>query len=160
MLKSTLTVPLLFAITLITGISAHAQFPDAPQPHKFLDKKNISSFGALAFSFAGDGYTTNRLPNGTHELNPIARPFVGSARGTAVYFGSGFAAAIGGEYLLHRTNHHRIERIVPWAAAAVEGFWIAHNIALQGKQVNSPVNSRPPIPSPCFIVHGMLACKF
>jgi hypothetical protein len=109
--------------------------PDAPKPkaeHRFFDKKNVSFMVLSSAAIAADGWTTRQNNiDGFSEINPVARPFVHSNGKTAMYFGGSQVAIIGGMYLLHRTNHHKLERILPLVAAGVEGFWTAHNVGLR-----------------------------
>jgi hypothetical protein len=104
--------------------------PKAAVPHRFFDKKNVLALSAVGVSLAGDGWSTQRalaLP-GTHEVNPIARPFVSSRGGEVAYSGASFALVAGGLYLAHRTHHHKWERIAPFALAGWEGLLTAWNL--------------------------------
>jgi uncharacterized membrane protein len=63
------------------------------------------------------------------EANPIMRPFVtrgaaGSAAGSALGFGTG----LGVVYLLHRTNHHKAERMALRMIMGMEGAVVANNV--------------------------------
>jgi hypothetical protein len=144
------------SLWLFTGLPAFAQAPQTPQvsahstsakanvaprtapreatTHSFLDRKNSLAIAAVVASLAGDGWSTQRalaFPN-AHEVNPVARPFVGSSAGEAAYSSAGLALAVGGIYLAHKTNHHRWERIAPFALAGWEGFltgWNLHQVA-------------------------------
>jgi hypothetical protein len=106
-----------------------------PAPHRFLDFKNSLAMGAFGFALAADSYSTQRglaYPQ-IREVNPIARPFVSSHAGQVAYSGAGFALFAGGMYLVHRTGHHRVERIAPWIAAGWEGVlaaWNMHQVTL------------------------------
>lgn len=98
-------------------------------PHKFFDTQNRVSFMAVAISIGLDGYTTSRDSGfGYREMNPVARPFVRTNAGTGVYFGGSLALLVGGEALLHRTGHHRLERLAPWFVTALESSWAASNL--------------------------------
>lgn len=106
----------------------------APSAHRFLDAKNAFAAGAFAVGLAGDSWSTQRglqYP-GMREANPLARPFVSSRAGQAVYSGSSLGLVLGGMYLAHKTNHHKLERLVPWALAGWEGLlagWNIHQIS-------------------------------
>jgi hypothetical protein len=101
--------------------------PEAPS-HKFLDRQNVSAFGALAGLIALDGIHTQLMLQ-THrfvEGDPLARPFVthgwpGQLAGSAL----GYGAALSFCYVLHRANHHRIEH---WAARFVVGAEAANDV--------------------------------
>lgn len=106
--------------------------PTVENHHRFLDIKNCSGLAALGAGLTGDALSTQKglgLP-GYHEINPIARPFVQSRPGAAVYSAASFALMGGGMYLAHRTNHHRLERILPFAVAGWEGFLAFRNYHL------------------------------
>ena len=104
-----------------------------PQPseaaHRFLDIRNSMAFAALAAGLTGDALSTQKglgLP-GFHEMNPIARPFVQSRTGAGFYSAASFALMGSGMYLAHKTNHHRLERVLPFVIAGWEGFLAARN---------------------------------
>jgi integrase len=116
-------------------LQASAQaLPNAPKAkaeHRFFDGKNVAFMAASAAAVSADGWTTRQNnADGFNEINPVARPFTRSNGKAALYFGGSEAAIVGGMYLLHKTGHHRIERILPLVAAGVEGFWAAHNAGL------------------------------
>lgn len=97
--------------------------------HSFFDLRNSMAFAALAAGLTGDALSTQKglgLP-GFHEMNPIARPFVQSRTGAAFYSAASFALIGGGMYLAHKTNHHRLERVLPFVIAGWEGFLAARN---------------------------------
>lgn len=103
----------------------------APAAHRFFDLKNSLALTTVAASLAGDGWSTQQalgLP-GVHEVNPLARPFVGSRAGEAAYSSAGLALVAGAMYLAHKTNHHRWERIGPFALAGWEGLLTGWNIS-------------------------------
>ena len=86
--------------------------PQASQEHKFWDKENRILFTSVAaLNVADFAVTRNGLQNGSRELNPVTRLFSGSTAGLAANFAGATAGNIGLSYLLHRTGHHRLERI-------------------------------------------------
>ena len=99
--------------------------PRIPEkPHRFFDAKNIAGLAALGAGLTADALSTQKglgLP-GFHEMNPIARPFVQSRAGAAVYNAGSFALIGSAMYLAHKSNHHKFEKILPFAMAAWEGF--------------------------------------
>src|SRR5215831_3196322 len=145
-------------VMLLVGSSALAQeasshpaqlsgdAPDSPSPkavaatpvitprptpsHRFFDGKNVFAASAFAAGLAGDAWSTERALAypGTREGNPVARPFVTSRAGEAVYTGSSLGLMLGGMYLAHKTHHHKLERVVPWVLAGWEGFLTAWNL--------------------------------
>ncbi len=120
-------------LTIAGGIceSALAQgpLPDAPltavetssfasvaspvvQPHRFWDKENLALFSATAALSTGDFLVTrSNLQSGGTELNPTVRIFGRSSAGLAVNFAGETAGVIGLSYFLHKTGHHRVERL-------------------------------------------------
>lgn len=97
--------------------------------HRFFDIQNGTALAALAAGLTGDALSTQKglgLP-GFHEMNPLARPFVQNRPGAALYNAASFALIGGSMYLAHKTNHHRLERVLPFAIAGWEGFLAARN---------------------------------
>ena len=128
----------LLAIVLLTvTASAFGQnfaapssvFPDAPSQHHFWNFETKVNTGILAGLVASDAFSTQRgLNNGFREANPIMRPFVtrgiaGQAAGSAL----GFGAALGTVYILHKTNHHKAERIAMRLMIGVQSAVVANN---------------------------------
>jgi hypothetical protein len=84
--------------------------------HKFFDAVNAHLIVAEGGALLADGITTQYLRNhyGGREADPIARPFVDRGWPGMIVGGALFISAeVGARYLLHRHNHHRIERWVP-----------------------------------------------
>lgn len=116
-------------ILFVSSLGAAAQtLPEAPTPHAFFDRTNVVLMSASAASIAADGFTTRNFVN--HEMNPLARPFVNNNGKAAIYFGSSQAAVMGGMFLLHKTHHHKLERILPVVVTGVEAFWSIRNANL------------------------------
>jgi hypothetical protein len=124
----------LFLLVVTAGASAQnfaapTALPDAPSQHHFWNVETKVNTGILAGLVAADAFTTQRgLNNGYREANPIMRPFVtqgvaGQAAGSAL----GFGAALGTVYILHRTNHHKAERIAMRLMIGVQSAVVASN---------------------------------
>jgi hypothetical protein len=131
---------------LMLGIAASAQGqqltplldtqPVTPNPpHRFVDSANLALTGAEIGALLADGITTqqafNRCPTVCWEADPFARPFVehgwpGQIAGGALFV----AAEVGLQYLLHRTGHHRLERLVPVVLATYSTASATHNALL------------------------------
>jgi hypothetical protein len=95
-----------------SGSMAFATPPSAPRAHKFWDKKNGFLFGASAALSAADfAITRANLQSGGRDLNPIVRFFGPSTPGLVVNFAGETACVIGASYFLHRTGHHKLERL-------------------------------------------------
>lgn len=104
----------------------------AESPHRFFDVRNSVGLAALASALSADALSTQKglgLP-GFHEMNPIARPFVQSRAGAAIYNAASFAFMGGSMYLAHKTHHHKVERVLPFALAGWEGFLAVRNYHL------------------------------
>jgi hypothetical protein len=104
----------------------------AENRHVFFDLKNCVALAALSAGLTGDALSTQKglgLP-GFHEMNPIARPFVQNRPGAALYGAASFGFLGGSMYLAHKTNHHKLERILPFAVAGWEGFLTFRNYHL------------------------------
>ncbi len=112
----------------------------AESTHRFFDVKNGFGFAALAAGLTGDALSTQKglgLP-GYHEMNPIARPFVQTRPGAALYSAASFALMGSSMYLAHHTNHHKLERIMPFVIAGWEGFLTVRNYHL----ISNPTKTR------------------
>ena len=80
--------------------------------HKFWDRENRLLFAASAgFSAADFAVTRANLQSGGRDLNPVVRFFGPSTAGLAVNFAGETVGVIGVSYLLHKTGHHKLERI-------------------------------------------------
>jgi hypothetical protein len=99
------------------------------EAHKFLDMRNSLALSAVAASLTADALSTQKglSHQGFYEMNPLARPFVQSRAGAAVYSAGSLGLVAAGMYLAHRTNHHKVERFLPLAIAGWEGVLSARN---------------------------------
>lgn len=111
--------------------SADSFLPEAPsRQHRFLDGKNRFLFSTVAlFSGADFAVTHMNLANGGRELNPMVRPFTGSTGMLAVNFAGQTAGVVGVSYLLHKSGHHKLERMVPVANIASSAFAVAYGLS-------------------------------
>jgi hypothetical protein len=140
---------LLAALLLPARAQTYQALPDAPSstarpaPHRFTDKKNLAIFAGAGVAVTFDALGTQKcLSRPTcREGDPLARPFVGSRRGQALVSAAGYSALIGGMYLLHRTNHHKLERLLGLATIGAEGVFAAHTYRIV------PAIPKPPKPS-------------
>ena len=100
----------------------------APQ-HRFFDVRNSLGLSLMASSLIADSVSTQKALAypGFHEVNPLARPFMNTRGGAAAYTAGSFALLAGTAYVMHKTNHHKLEHIFPFAVAGWEGFLAAHN---------------------------------
>jgi len=124
---------------LILAAAAQAQefaapssmLPDAPSHERFWTFETKIDTGILAGLVAVDAVTTQRgLDRGFREANPIMRPFVTrGVAGQAVGSALGFGVGVGTAYLLHKTHHHKAERIALRLMIGVQSAVVANNIA-------------------------------
>ena len=106
--------------------------PTLPEsPHKYWDTTNkillISHFGLEAADF---GITHYNLSRGGRELNWMAKPLV--ERGTAgqvTFFAGRSVAVVGISYLLHKSQHHKLERAFIAAASADSAYGVVFSFA-------------------------------
>ena len=97
----------------IVSLSPVTPVRSATEIHRFWDVENRMLFAGVAAANAADfAVTYTNLQNGGRELNPIVRIFGRSAPGLALNFGGQTAGVMGFSYFLHKTGHHRLERIV------------------------------------------------
>jgi Domain of unknown function (DUF5658) len=123
---------------LPTAPSAIIPIKQRPESHRFFDVKNSFALSAVATSLIADALSTQKGLSypGFYEMNPIARPFVQTRAGAAVYSAGSLGLVAAGMYVAHRTRHHKLERILPFAIAGWEGLVSARNyhvIALRAK---------------------------
>lgn len=104
--------------------------PEAPVAHKFWDRENRVLFVTAAAFSAGDFTVTHaNLANGGRELNPLVRPFTANSATLAMNFVGQTAAIVSISYLLHRTGHHRLERLTPVANIAASAFAVSYGMS-------------------------------
>jgi hypothetical protein len=111
-------------------VGSEPYLPEAPSQHRFFDGKNRFLFSTVAmFSGADFAVTHMNLANGGRELNPMVRPFTGSTGALAVNFAGQTAGIVGVSYLLHKSGHHKLERMVPVANIASSAFAVAYGLS-------------------------------
>jgi hypothetical protein len=99
--------------------------------HKFWDKQNYALFVAAgALNGADFAVTRDNLQRGGQELNPVVRVFGRSTAGLAVNFIGETAGVVGISYFLHKTGHHKLERMVSvvniGSSATAVSYGLAH----------------------------------
>jgi hypothetical protein len=132
--------PRIFVVQILAFFSvvglALAQSPTLPEArsHKFFDRQNVTAFAALGGLIALDGVHTQIMLQ-THrfiEGDPLARPFVRQGwRGQLAGSALGYGAALSLSYMLHRTNHHKIESWATWFLVGAEAANDTRNLLLQ-----------------------------
>jgi hypothetical protein len=104
--------------------------PEAPSQHRFWDTQNGILFATVAALSAADfAVTRANLQNGGKELNPVTRLFSGSTAGLAANFAGETAAIVGLSYYLHKTGHHRLERITPMLNIGASSFAVVYDLS-------------------------------
>jgi Domain of unknown function (DUF5658) len=129
----------LVALALASSAVSQAQqelipqqpLPEAPSTAKFWSLENRVNFSIFSAELLADAITTQRgLNQGMREANPLARPLVThGAAGQAAASGLSLAAGVGTAYLLHKTHHHKMERLAVRLMIVGEGAVVAHNIS-------------------------------
>ena len=110
--------------TLLAPPAAFIKLKQPPRTHSFFDSRNTLGFASLGASLTADALSTQKglAYPGFHEMNPIARPFVQTRMGAAAYNAGSFGLMAGMMYWAHKKEHHRLERILPFAVGGWEGL--------------------------------------
>jgi hypothetical protein len=110
--------------TLLAPPAAFIKLKQQPRTHSFFDSRNTFGLASLGASLTADALSTQKglAYPGFHEMNPIARPFVQTRLGTAAYNAGSFGLMAGLMYWAHKKEHHRLERILPFAVGGWEGL--------------------------------------
>jgi len=109
--------------------------PEAPS-HAFFTPGNEIRLGVIAGLIAADGITTQHILGVDHgsEMNPLVRPLVTKgAPGQAGASILGYGFSLGTSYLLHRSGHHKLERLLLNTTIAIEAECVTSNLVQIGK---------------------------
>jgi hypothetical protein len=123
---------LLVILALLISAAVSAQdLPEVPTEHNFWDAANkilfLSHAGLEAVDF---GITHRNLSNGGRELDSMATALCESGTaGQLVFFGGRMAGVVAISYLLHRTGHHKLERVFPVYASGDSAYGVAYSFA-------------------------------
>jgi hypothetical protein len=116
--KSSAAEPTPAAMPLETSFAVTHVHPVGVE-HRFWDRENSFLFATNAAFSAAD-----------FVINPVTGLFAGSTAGLVVNFAGEAAGVVGLSYMLHRTGHHRLERLVSvvniGSSAAAVSFDLAH----------------------------------
>jgi len=114
---------------LATPPAALIKLKPQPRTHSFFDARNTFGLASLGASLTADALSTQKglAYPGFTEMNPIARPFVQTRLGAAAYNAGSFGLLAGLMYWAHKTEHHKLERILPFAIGSWEGLLSARN---------------------------------
>jgi hypothetical protein len=154
----------LSSATLAQGPEVSVPLPDAPSSsapaepaplpfiapvklgveHKFLDRTNIALFAISASLNTADFVVTHaNLQSGGKELNPIVRIFGRSGPGLSVNFIGETVGVIGVSYFLHKTGHHRLERMVPLVNIACSAGAVTYGLTHQTSVISASSDAYP-----------------
>jgi hypothetical protein len=128
-----------------------------PSNHRFLDKTGIISLTGSAAVLTVDAVTTCRnLYGGGYEAFLPTQ----SCAGTSAWIASSFAAQTATAYLMHRTGHHRIERLAEFVWASGSAAGIAYTFTHQHHTLPVPPTTDiiPVHNGPTFCVVGTPGC--
>ena len=101
-----------FAFAPVVGVTAA---PKLTREHRFWDRENRILFSVAGGLAVADFCVTRaNLASGGRELNPVTRVFSGSTAGLATNFALETGGLISVNYLLHKTGHHKLERITSY----------------------------------------------
>ena len=126
------TTFLLLLLVLFICVAASAQeLAEAPSKHNFWDLTNktlfISHAGLEAVDF---GITHRNLNHGGVETDSMAKPFCDlGTPGQVVFFAGRAAGVVAISYLLHKTGHHKLERVFPIYASGDSAYGVAYSFA-------------------------------
>jgi hypothetical protein len=114
---------------LVVPPTALIKLKTPPRTHSFFDARNTFGLASLGASLTADALSTQKglAYPGFTEMNPIARPFVQTRLGAAAYNAGSFGLVAGLMYWAHRTDHHKLEHILPFAIGSWEGLLSARN---------------------------------
>jgi hypothetical protein len=117
------------ASALLAPPAALIKLKTPPHSHNFFDARNSLGLATLGASLTADALSTQKglAYPGFSEMNPIARPFVQTRLGAAAYNAGSFGLLAGLMYWAHKTEHHKLERILPFAVGGWEGLLSARN---------------------------------
>jgi len=101
-----------FAFAPVVGVTVTSK---PAVEHRFWDRENRILFSVAGGLAVADFCVTRaNLASGGKELNPVTRVFSGSTAGLAANFALETGGLISVNYLLHKTGHHKLERITSY----------------------------------------------
>lgn len=103
----------------------------ATQPHRFLDRTNLSLFAGIGVTRMLDYTSTGNARQRGHDEILLTNEIVDNKPLFATIELGVAAASIGTSYWLHRSGHHKLERWVSIVHISAAGFSAAHNYGLE-----------------------------
>lgn len=126
-----------------------AQVAFTQTEHRFFDKPARFSLGASAAVFATDAVNSCRTP-GHEEWLPVQ-----SCYGISLWMAGNVAQQVGASWLLHKTHHHRLERIAEVVGATGSALGIAFTIKNRAHvRPSSAISIVPVYSNPTFCIVG------
>ncbi len=108
---------------------ANPMLLEQPAPvHRFLDAKNFCVQSINVILLAADVASTRRALQvpGTSEMNPLAQ-----SQGALIALKiAGVGAGFGIAYMMHKSGHHKAERIIPLFLGVPSGLAALHNAGI------------------------------
>ena len=103
---------------------------EKPLEHRFWDRQNRTLFAMNAALAGADFATTRRnLDHNGKELNPVTGLLSGSTPGLAANFAMETGGVIGVSYWLHKTGHHKLERMTSYVNLGASAFAVSYGLA-------------------------------
>ena len=131
-LKPTLISVLAAGLILIPSSlrgGANAMFVEPAAPaHHFFNAKNICLQSLSVIAMAADVASTQKALQvpGAREMNPLAR-----SQGALISLKlGGVGAGLGIAYVMHRSGHHKAEKLVPLIFAVPSALAATHNFGI------------------------------
>lgn len=123
--------PLLFTVVALCFTASAQDSPQALPTHNFWDLPNKALFVSHAGLEAVDfGITHRNLNHGGIETDSVAKPFFElGTPGQVIFFAGRSVGVVGVSHLLHRTGHHKLERIFPVYASGDSAYGVAYSFA-------------------------------
>jgi hypothetical protein len=96
--------------------------------HRFLDGQNVALHTLSSIIMAADIATTRQALQvpGTSEANPLMK----SQGGMIALKMASVGAGLGIAYMMHKSGHHKAERLIPLFLCVPSGIAAAHNAGI------------------------------
>lgn len=124
---------LVLAMPLLCGIARAQDLADIHPGHRFWDTTNKALFlSHAALEMVDFGITHRNLSNGGREMDSMATALCQSGTAEqAAFFGGRMAGVVAISYVLHRTGHHRLERVAPLSVSGDSTYGVAYSFTHQ-----------------------------
>lgn len=107
---------------------------DAPSAHRFWGRENALLFAGIGASRALDYASTRNMQSRGREEILLPDDVVNNTAAFVAVEAGATLTSIGISYVLHRTNHHKLERWLSIGHIGVTTFGAARNYALDTKR--------------------------